>query len=45
MVKKKDIKIIFGANGRGGIMYADEASDLTDEVLEGLNADFEGENE
>ena len=43
--KEKGYKIIFGANGRGGIMYADEASDLTDEVLEGLNADFDGTNE
>lgn len=43
--KEKGYQIIFGANGRGGIMYADEASDLTDEVLEGLNADFDGGKE
>ena len=43
--KEKGYKIIFGASGSGSIMYADEASDLTTEVLEGLNADFEGTNE
>lgn len=40
--KEKGYKIIFGASGGGNIMYADEASDLTEEVLEGLNQEFEG---
>jgi outer membrane protein len=40
--KKKGYKIIFGASGSGNIMYADEASDLTPFVLEGLNKEFEG---
>ena len=38
--KKKGYPIIFGASGSGNIMYADEASDLTTIVLEGLNAEF-----
>lgn len=41
--KKNGYKIIFGASGSGNIMYADEATDLTEKVLEGLNADFKGE--
>ena len=40
--KEKGYKIIFGASGSGNIMYAAEDSDLTQEVLEGLNAEFEG---
>ena len=40
--KKKGYPIIFGAGGNGNIMYADESSDLTDIVLEGLNNEFEG---
>lgn len=40
--KKHGHKIIFGASGGGNIMYADEASDLTGDILEGLNAEFEG---
>ena len=38
--KKKGHKIIFGASGSGNIMYADEGTDLTQEILEGLNAQF-----
>lgn len=34
--------IIFGAGGNGNIMYAEDASDLTEKVLEGLNAQYEG---
>ncbi len=41
--KKKGYKIIFGAVGNGNIMYGEEVSDLTDKVLEQLNAEFEGE--
>ncbi len=40
--KKKGYKIIFGASGGGNIMYAGEGTDLTKDVLEGLNAEFEG---
>ncbi len=34
--------IIFGAGGNGNIMYAEELSDLTDVVLEGLNKQYNG---
>lgn len=40
--KSKGYPIIFGAGGNGNIMYAEEASDLTQKVLEGLNAQFDG---
>ncbi len=40
--KKHNYKIIFGASGSGNIMYADEATDLTEKVLEGLNKEFTG---
>jgi len=40
--KKNGYKIIFGASGNGNIMYADETIDLTNKILEGLNAEFEG---
>ncbi|HEX8562833.1 MAG TPA: OmpH family outer membrane protein [Flavobacterium sp.] len=39
--KKHNYKIIFGASGGGNIMYAEESTDLTDEVLQGLNAEYE----
>ena len=39
--KENGYKIIFGASGGGNIMYADESTDLTAKVLEGLNADYE----
>ena len=42
--KKKGYKIIFGASGSGNIMYADERTDLTEKILEGLNNEFEGKN-
>ena len=41
--KKQGYQIIFGASGSGNIMYAHDSADLTDEVLEGLNAEFEGQ--
>lgn len=41
--KRHNHKIIFGASGGGNIMYADESTDLTQEILEGLNAEFEGQ--
>lgn len=40
--KKHRHKIIFGASGSGNIMYADDATDLTEKILEGLNKEFEG---
>lgn len=40
--KKNNYRIIFGASGSGTIMYADEAADLTVEVLEGLNSEYQG---
>ena len=39
--KKSGYNIIFGANGAGNIMYADETTDLTEDVLQGLNKDYE----
>lgn len=39
--KKKGYKIIFGASGGGNIMYADESTDLTAEVLKGLNGEYD----
>jgi outer membrane protein len=38
--KKHRYKIIFGASGGGNIMYAGEGTNLTAEVLEGLNATY-----
>ncbi len=40
--KTKGYKVIFGATGNGTIMYGEESSDLTGQVLEELNAEFEG---
>lgn len=40
--EKHGYKIIFGASGSGNIMYANEGTDLTQKVLKGLNAEFEG---
>lgn len=39
--KNHNYKIIFGASGGGNIMYADESTDLTEEVLKGLNAEYD----
>jgi len=39
--KSKGYKIIFGASGGGNIMYGEESSDLTKDVLEGLNAEYD----
>lgn len=41
--EKEGYKIIFGANSSGNIMYADETTDITAKVLEGLNNEFKGE--
>ena len=40
--EKHSYPIIFGASGSGNIMYANEGADLTNEILIGLNAEFEG---
>ncbi len=40
--KENGYPIIFGAGGNGNIMYAADASDLTEEVLEGLNEQYDG---
>ncbi|UOY08632.1 OmpH family outer membrane protein [Muricauda sp. SCSIO 64092] len=40
--KKKGYRIIFGAGGSGNIMYAEDTSDLTQTVLDGLNAQYQG---
>lgn len=40
--KKHGYPMIFGAGGNGNIMYAEESTDLTDKVLEGLNDRYEG---
>jgi outer membrane protein len=36
-------RIIFGAQGSGNIMYAEQGADLTDKVLEGLNKQYHGQ--
>lgn len=41
--KTHQYDIIFGATGAGTILYAEDAADLTDEVLEGLNKEYGGE--
>lgn len=38
--KTHHYKIIFGASGSGNIMYASESTDLTDDILKGLNAQY-----
>ena len=40
--KEKGYEIILGATGSGTLMYADEATDLTKDVLTQLNAQYEG---
>lgn len=39
--KSKDYNIIFGATTSGNIIYAEEAMDITDEVLELLNSQYQ----
>ncbi|HEX8269342.1 MAG TPA: OmpH family outer membrane protein [Flavobacterium sp.] len=39
--EKNGHTIIFGAGGTGNIMYADDASDLTDDVLKQINAAYD----
>ncbi len=40
--KKHGHRIIFGAQGSGNIMYAQEGTDLTHKILEGLNKQYNG---
>ncbi len=40
--KNNGYRIILGASGSGNIMYASDQADLTQEVLEGLNKEFDG---
>lgn len=40
--EKHNHKIIFGASGAGNIMYANESTDLTADILIGLNIEYEG---
>ncbi|BFP40643.1 OmpH family outer membrane protein [Flavobacteriaceae bacterium GF1] len=40
--KQNGFRIIFGAKGSGNIMYAEDASDLTETILDGLNAQYQG---
>lgn len=39
--KKHNYKMIFGASGGGNIMYADDSTDLTEEILKGLNTEYD----
>jgi len=41
--KAQKHKIILGTQGGGNVMYADDAVDLTDEVLHYANTKYEGE--
>jgi outer membrane protein len=41
--KQHGYPIIFGAGGNGNIMYAEDKTDLTAKVLEGLNKQFNGD--
>ncbi|MCK4662306.1 MAG: OmpH family outer membrane protein [Bacteroidales bacterium] len=39
--KKHNYKFILGATGAGNILYADENFNITEKILEGLNAEYE----
>lgn len=41
--KENDYEMIFGANGSGSLMYASDAVNVTEEVLEYLNRRYAGE--
>ena len=41
--EEHNYRIIFGASGAGNIMYANEGTDLTEAILEGLNAEYNGQ--
>ncbi len=40
--KKKGYRIIFAATDYGNIAYAEDDMDITEEVLEGLNSEYQG---
>ena len=40
--KTEGYKIIFGANGSGNIIYGEDAINITSDVLEGLNQEYDG---
>lgn len=40
--KDHGYKMIFGANGNGNIMYAEDGIDLTEKVIQGINKKFNG---
>ena len=40
--KEKKYQIILGANGQGSIMYAEDSFDLTDQLVEFANKQYEG---
>lgn len=42
--KMNDYDFIFGASGGGNLMYAREGKDITNEVIQFLNAKYEGES-
>lgn len=42
--KSKGYKYVLGANGTGNILYADQAENITDKVLEGLNSYYQSQN-
>ena len=39
--KTKGFKMILGTSGKGTVMYGDETLDVTDEILEILNTDYD----
>jgi len=41
----KGYDYIFGADGTGGLMYAEESEDITDEIIAYINSRFKGEKE
>ena len=41
--KKNGYSYILGSNDAGSVMYGEEASDLTQTILEALNAEYEKE--
>ncbi|HKJ06703.1 MAG TPA: OmpH family outer membrane protein [Flavobacteriaceae bacterium] len=43
--KANDLNIVFGTQGKGTILYADESLDVTNELLEILNTNFDSDQE
>lgn len=40
--KEKKITLVFGANGQGNIMYGDDSKNITDAVIDYVNARYNG---